>query len=187
MVIADISSLYNKYKDYKSSLSQEESWELWLSLSGRQELGIYQVDIKSKKISFRVYDDTPSVVIFENLIAFDFGGSNGKGVDPVSRIMEVTNFVFKDALVLFMSWLGEDIEIKPPELRHKKEKKSEAPPYKPAYIRRVISDRHLYKEDYEILAKDLFRGVTKSEQKYAERILHIGYIPATKEWIDRIF
>jgi len=184
---SDISSLYKKYKEFKQGLTKEDSWELWLSLSNKAELRIYQIDQNSKKLSFRVYDDTPSVVVFENLIAFDFGGSSDKGIDPVGRIMEVTDYSFKDALILFMGWLGEDIEVKPPVLRYKAEKKSEIQPYKPAYIRRVISDRHIYKNEYEKLAKGLFRGTTEKEQKYAENILYIGYIPATEEYIDRIF
>jgi len=185
--ISNISALYTKYKSFKEGMSKEESWELWLSISGYKELGIYQVNPHTKKMSFRVYDDTASVAIFENLIAFDFGGSNDKGVDPISRIMEVTGFNFQEALVLFMSWLGEDIEIKPPELRYKKNKKSQPDPYKPNYLRRVIKDRKIYSESYENLAKGLFRGVTDKERKYAESVLYIGYIPATEEYVDRIF
>jgi len=183
----DIAKLYEKYKQFKEGMSKEESWELWHSLSGKPELGVCQVNESAKKMSFRVYDDTASVAIFENLIAFDFGGSNDKGVDPVGRIMEVTGFDFKNALITFMSWLGEDIEIKPPEMRFKKDKKSQVNPYKPSYLRRVISDRHLYKEQYEKLAKGLFRSCTEKQKKYAENVLYIGYVPATEEYVDRIF
>ena len=174
------------YKELKASYSAEDSWELWSSLSNKPELGIYQVNDNTKKLSFRAYDDTPSVAIYSELNSVDFGG-DCKPVDPVGRIMEVTSMSFMEAVKLFLSWEGQDIgDYVRPKYQHIKEKKSEALPYKPNYIRRAIKDRISHK-GYKLIYKDLFRGCSDKEIKYAENVLHIGYIPKNEDYIDRIF
>ena len=178
--------ILEKYKNFKSGLSKEESWEIWHSISGNQELGIKQIDPDNKKLSFRSSDRTPSVSVADRLMAFDFGGSDSKGVDPIDRIIEVTGMPLGKAISLFMSWIGVETVLTATYTDLKTEKEV-AQPYKPAYLRRVLLDKRHYKDAYEKIAGGLFRGVTADERSYVERLLHIGYIPASEEYIDRIF
>jgi len=178
----NIKELVEKYKSFKQGLSKEDSWDIWLSISGHPELGIAKVDENRKYFSFRVYDDTPSVSVGGGLIAYDFG--DGQRFDPVGRIMEVTSIGFQEAVILFMSWIGENTDIVAKTYVREKEKKSEPAPYKPNYMRRLVSDRNRYKSDYHKLAIGLFRGCSDKERKYAESVLHIGYIKKTEGYID---
>ena len=182
---AQTKELVDRYKSFKDGLSKEDTWDIWISISGRPEVGICQINEKARKFSFRVYDDTPSVSPMNNLNVYDFG--NGERYDPVKRIMDITGTDFINAVAMFMSWIGEDVKLDIQQFKRNKEKKSEPAPYKPSYIRRVISDRKKYQNDYDVLAKGLFRGCTEKEKKYAESVLYIGYIPKSEDYEDRIF
>lgn len=175
-----------KYKEFIKSFSPEDSWLWWESNSNRPELLVYQVNTEIKKMSFRAYDDTPSVAIYSSLRYVDFGG-DGESKDPVNRIMEVTGLGFLKAVDLFLSWEDSIDTTERVQWNRTKDKKSEVAPYKTSYLRKMISNRISFKNAYLELRKELFRGCSSSEIKYAENVLHIGYEPANKCWADRIF
>lgn len=180
-------NIVSAYKNFISTFSKEASLEWYKDNMHRPELGVYAE--KRGKFSFRATDDTPSVAIYEGLRWVDFGG-DARSNEPVNRIMEVTGMSFIEAVKTFMSWNGQDIEqysnnsFKPVL---KKEEKKKVAPYKSSYIRMVIQNRIRYKKSYDILKKELFRGCSTKEAKFAERVLHIGYLPKSEEWVDRIF
>ena len=172
-----------KYKAFVASFSKEDSWDWWETNSRRQELGIYQVSKASKKMSFRAYDDSPSVAINGALRYKDFG-SDESG-DPVTRIMNVGNMNFHDAVILFLSWDGTIVTGNYQKAEAKVEEKNK--PYQLSYLKNMILNKLKFKNDYDLLAKDLFRGCSDEEQRYAEKVLHVGFEPKKEEFCSRIF
>ena len=181
-------NLVDRYKAFRDSMSKEESWDWWLRNSGRRELGVFKINESSKKMSFRAADDTPSVAFYERLKYVDYGG-DGESHDPVFRVQEMTGMSFQEAVRLVMSWEGLDDESSPaPTWEPHKEKKSEVKPYQPSYLRTMILNKSRYQEQYNSLVEGLFRGTcSEKEVKYAEKMLHIGYVPAEGEFVDRLF
>jgi len=183
----DIDKMIEQYKNFVLSFSKSDSWDWWVENSKRPELLVYEVSTNMKKLKFRAFDDTPSVAIWEGLRYTDFGGDSESG-DPVTRIMEVTGMNFINAVKTFLSWNDSNIVLERAQWKTvSKDKKSEVAPYKPSYIRNCIINRNKYKKDYDLLKKELFRGSSEEEIRYAESVLHIGYIPKNEEWADRIF
>jgi len=179
--------MVEKYRTIVQSFSKNESFEWWEENSIRPELMAYKVNTGAKKMSFRGHDDTPSVSFLDGLRYYDFG--TGEGGDPVTRIMEVTNLPFLEAVKLFLSWFGEDVNIEEYKVKAsyvKKSTESKVDPYKPSYLRRMILGRS--NPRYKLLLEGLFRGAaTQKEIQYAESVLHIGYDEGTEKYVDRLF
>lgn len=178
--------MVEKYRNFAASFSKSDSWDWWADNANRPELMIYQVNEITKKMSGRAFDDTPSIAVYESLRYVDFGGDS-ESKDPVSRIMEVTGLGFLAAVEMFLGWSGQEVVAERVKWERKKETKSEAQPYKPSYLRNVILNRNKFKNQYINLRKELFRGCSDSEIRYAENVLHVGYIPQDGEWCERIF
>ena len=172
------------YKAFVMSFNREDSLDWWLSNMNRPELQIYNE--VNGKFSFRAFDDTPSVTIYDCLKYVDFGGDS-EAKDPVSRIMEITELSFIPAVEMFLSWNDKNIVSDRIKWERVKDTKSEAAPYKPAYLRNMLINRKRYSNEYNLLRVELFRGCSLSDIKYAENVLHIGYEPKKDQWTDRIF
>jgi hypothetical protein len=185
--------LVNLFRNVKLGYDKQNSWEWWVANSSRPELNVYQVNEKTKKIALRGDDDTASTAIYQNLGYVDFGGE-ARLKDPVDRIMEVTGLSFLDAVKLFLSWEGYDINeninynIPKPVVYVDKEKKKYKAPYKERFLQERVLDRVKYKKEYEELAKGLFRGCTPEEKRCAEGALYIGFLKSNDPvFPDRIF
>jgi hypothetical protein len=177
------------YKNIKNSFSREESFLWWEKNSFRPELGVVDLDTRTKKFSFRSGDNTPSTTIYQNLNYIDFGGE-GILKDPLSRIMEVTGMSFPQALDLFLEWEGQSIDNyrKPSFNKPKDNIKEVRKPFSKNYIRDCILNTKKYADRYNYLKKGLFRASSDKEIKIAERLLSIGFIPKSEyEKEDRIF
>jgi len=185
--------MVNLYKNIKAGYDKESSWWWWINNSHRPELCVYKIDEKLKKLALRAEDDTASTAIYQGLGYVDFGGE-ARLKDPVERIMEITGLSFLEAIKLFLSWEGYDIEQdiqyhipKPVVYKHDKKKTFKAP-YKDKFLQDRVLDRVKYKEQYEEIAKGLFRGCTPEEKKFAEGILYIGFMKSDDpDFADRIF
>ena len=189
----NIEKIVSIYKNIKAGHDKESSWWWWINNSHRPELCVYKVDEKLKKISLRAEDDTASTAIYQNLTYVDFGGE-AKAKDPVERIMEITGLSFIEAVKLFLTWEGYDINeniqynIPKPVIYKSEEKKTFKAPYKERFLQECVLNRVRYKEQYEEIAKGLFRGCTEEEKKFAEGALYIGFMKSDDpNFSDRIF
>jgi len=178
--------LVEAYQAMKARYGISGSYEWWEAHAGVREFNIYKIDTARKKLSMRSYDDTASVAIYDKLRYVDFG-SDGESHDPVYRVMEVTSMPFLEA-VEFVLELDQAL---PPEFiptatsERTVEKKK---PYTIKYIQNLIRERSKHKEIYAELATGLFRGCTKDEQTYGEKIFSIGLVLKNEyQNDDRIF
>jgi len=181
------------YKNIKYGYDKESSWWWWVNNAHRPELCVYKVDEKLKKLSLRADDNTASTAIYQNLSYVDFGGE-ARLKDPVERIMEITGLSFIEAVKLFLTWEGYNIEeniqynIPKPVVYQHEEKKTYKAPYKERFLQERVLDRVRHKEQYEEIAKGLFRGCNAKEKEFAEGILYIGFLKSDDpDFADRIF
>ncbi len=176
-----------RYKAFKDQFSTaEESFAWYEANASRPELGIYNLEKGSRKISLRVYDDTPSVAIYDRLSYVDFGG-DGTQKDPLFRVMEVTKKPFAQALDLILSWEGGcSTEFTPKARNCQKEEQRSA--FSNNYIREMVINRSKLNDKYLTLVPGLFRSCSKQEIANAEKLFSIGFSPKSEyESEDRIF
>lgn len=177
-----------KYKVLKDNYqTPEESFSWWENNASRPELGVYKFDKGTRKISLRVYDDTPSAAIYDRLTYVDFG-SDGTQKDPIHRIMEVTGCNFSHALDLILSWEGVNPQAFVPIQREGFQKEELRSAFSNNYIREMVINRSKMNEQYQLLVPGLFRSCSQKEISNAEKLFSIGFSPKSEyEEENRIF
>lgn len=182
--------LLEKYKELKEIYgSPEASFMWWEKNAARPELGVYNIDSHSRKLSLRAYDDTPSTAVYDRLTYVDFGG-DGTAKDPVARIMEVTQCKFNEALKMILEWEGDCPEAFIPVNTgsYSKNQEEQRSAYSNNYIRDMILNKAKYKEEYNALVPGLFRSCSEKEISNGERLFSIGFSPKSQyEMENRIF
>ena len=190
----NIEALINMYKTRKASYDKQSSWLWWLNNSDKPELMVYQINERTKKMSLRADDETPSVAVYSGLSYMDFGGDS-RLRDPVDRIMETTGLSFIEAIKLFLTWENINIDdeileyqVPKPVVYITKEKKQYKAPYNDKFIQDRIMDRLKFPSIYNPLREGLFRSCSIEEMERAEALFSIGlFISKDPEWSHRIF
>lgn len=178
-------NIVDEYKRIKENYSsREDSFSWWANNSGRSELGIASINSKTRKISLRSSDENESTVIYQNLVYIDFGES-GRTKDPVDRIMQTMNCSFIEAVRIFVSWEGSEIQNFTPS-EHKKKDSSDK--LNISIIRECILNKDRYRDRYNAVKAGLFRSCSESEIIRGEKLLSIGFSPISQyEKEDRVF